>query len=144
MHAVFKAEDLFQKRKPSSAELHQSAKLYELLPSRANALWQSDVTYIHIPGHGWWYAVTVIDYYSRYLLALHLTPSYAAPEINTAIDHARAEAERCTGLGDNTVSGDRQRQQFPGEAVSGAYSGSVSPGAYPLPYPVHILAHSDH
>ena len=97
MHAVFKAEDLFQKRKPSSAELHQSAKLYELLPSRANALWQSDVTYIHIPGHGWWYAVTVIDYYSRYLLALHLTPSYAAPEINTAIDHARAEAERLHG-----------------------------------------------
>ena len=97
VHAVFKAEDLFQKRKPSSAELHQSAKLYELLPSRANALWQSDVTYIHIPGHGWWYAVTVIDYYSRYLLALHLTPSYAAPEINTAIDHARAEAERLHG-----------------------------------------------
>jgi hypothetical protein len=30
------------------------------------------VTYIHIPGHGWWYAVTVIDDYSRYLLACHL------------------------------------------------------------------------
>jgi putative transposase len=97
VHAVFKAEDLFQKRKATSAELHQSAKLFELLPTRADALWQTDVTYIHIPGHGWWYAVTVIDYYSRYLLALHLTPSYAAPEINQAIDLARAEAERLRG-----------------------------------------------
>ena len=26
------------------------------LPRRPNDLWQADVTYIHIPGHGWWYA----------------------------------------------------------------------------------------
>lgn len=97
VHAVFKAENLFQKRKATSAELHQSAKLFELLPTRANALWQADVTYLHIPGYGWWYAVTVIDYYSRYLLALHLTSSYAAPEVNHAIDLARAEAERLHG-----------------------------------------------
>lgn len=97
VYAVFKAEKLFQKRRATAAELHQSAKLFELLPTRVNALWQADVTYIHIPGHGWWYAVTVIDYYSRYLLALHLTPSYAAPEINVAIDQARAEAERLHG-----------------------------------------------
>ena len=32
-----------------------------------------DVTYVHIPGYGWWYAVTVIDYYSRSLLAARLT-----------------------------------------------------------------------
>jgi putative transposase len=97
VYAVFKAEDLLQKRKASKAELYQSAKLFELLPSGPNGLWQADVTYIHIPGHGWWYAVTVIDYYSRYLLALHLTASYSAPEVNHAIDLARAEAERLHG-----------------------------------------------
>lgn len=94
---VFAAGNLFQKPRPTAAELHQAAKLFELLPSRSNALWQADVTYIHIPGSGWWYAVTVIDYYSRYLLALHLTPSYSAREINLAIDQAKAEAERLHG-----------------------------------------------
>jgi len=94
---VFKAEGLFQKRRPSKAELYQSAKLFELLPTRPNALWQADVTYIHIPMHGWWYAVTVIDYYSRYLLACHLTPSYSAPDVSVAVKLAREEAERLHG-----------------------------------------------
>lgn len=97
VHAVFKAEGLLQKRRSRQAELYQSAKLYELLPAAANELWQADVTYLHIPGHGWWYAVTVIDYYSRYLLALHLTSSYSAPEVNQAIDLALAEAQRLHG-----------------------------------------------
>ena len=97
VHAVFKAHGLFQKRRPSKAELYQSAKLFELLPTRPNALWQADVTYIHIPMHGWWYAVTVIDYYSRYLLACHLTPSYSAPDVTVAVKLAREEAERLHG-----------------------------------------------
>jgi hypothetical protein len=29
------------------------AKLFELLPQKANDLGQMDVTYIHIPGYGW-------------------------------------------------------------------------------------------
>ena len=97
VHAVFKAEGLMQKRRATKAELYQSAKLFELLPTRPNALWQADVTYIHIPGHGWWYAVTVIDYFSRYLLACHLTASYSAPEVSAAIELAIEEAERLHG-----------------------------------------------
>ncbi|HVX15779.1 MAG TPA: transposase family protein, partial [Pirellulales bacterium] len=64
-----------------------------LLPQKPNDLWQMDVTYVHIPGHGWWYAVTVIDYYSRYLLACHLTPSYSALEATHALKVARVEAD---------------------------------------------------
>ena len=75
VYREMKAHDLLQKPRPRAAELHQTAKLFELLPRRPNDLWQADVTYIHTPGHGWWYAVTVIDYYSRYLLACHLTTS---------------------------------------------------------------------
>ena len=95
---MFKAEGLFQpKRKVRAAELYQAQKLYELLPRGSNELWQADVTYIHIPGYGWWYAVTVIDYYSRYLLALHLTASFSAVEVGFAVEQARAEAERWHG-----------------------------------------------
>ncbi len=97
VYRVFKAAGLLQKRRVREAALYQAARLFELLPSKPNELWQADVTYLHIPGHGWWYAVTVIDYYSRYLLACHFTASYSAPEVAAALDSARAEAERLHG-----------------------------------------------
>jgi len=96
-YGVMRDHGLLQKRQPRRAELHQAAKLFELLPQGPNDLWQMDVTYIHIAGYGWWYAVTVIDYYSRYLLACHLTPSYSAAETALALRLARDEAERIHG-----------------------------------------------
>jgi putative transposase len=50
-----------------------------------------------VSGNGWWYAVTVIDCYSRYLLACHLTPTYGAADNTTANDLAREEAGRHQG-----------------------------------------------
>ena len=98
VYRVMKAYDLLAKKKPKrDAELHQTRKLYELLPGAPNDLWQTDVTYIHVPGYGWWYAVTVIDYYSRYLLAIRFTHSYSAAEAIEALKDARQEAERIHG-----------------------------------------------
>jgi putative transposase len=97
VYKVMKAAGLLQKRRVREAALYQAAKLFELLPQGPNELWQADVTYIHIPGYGWWYAVTVIDYFSRYLLACHFTPSYTARDVAVARDAARAEAERIHG-----------------------------------------------
>jgi transposase InsO family protein len=96
-YLVMLRNGLLQKRPCRRAELYQTAKLFELLPARPNDLWQADVTYVHIPGKGWHYAVTVIDYYSRYLLACHLTTSYCAAEVTHALGLARAEAERIGG-----------------------------------------------
>jgi putative transposase len=97
VYRVYRAQGLLRRRRPQAAELHQAQKLYELLPRNPDELWQADVTYINIPGHGWWYAVTVIDYYSRYLLACHLTDSFSAKEVMVGLDAARAEAERVRG-----------------------------------------------
>jgi putative transposase len=97
VYVVMREAGLLQKPRPREPELYQAAKLFELLPQKPNDLWQMDVTYIHIPGHGWWYAVTVIDYYSRYLLACHLTNSYSAVEVAHALQVARNEAERRCG-----------------------------------------------
>ena len=88
---------LLHRRRCSVAQTYQAAKLYELLPKAPNELWQMDVTYVHIPGYGWWYAMTVIDYYSRYLLGCHLTTSYCALEAIGVLDMARREAERLCG-----------------------------------------------
>ena len=97
VYQIFKEEGLLQRPRVRAAEVYQAARLFELLPSRPNGLWQADVTFVHVPGHGWWYAVTVIDYYSRYLLACHFTPSHRAVDVNAALDVAREEAERHHG-----------------------------------------------
>jgi transposase InsO family protein len=96
-YVVMREAGLLQKPRRREPELYQAAKLFELLPHKPNDLWQMDVTYLHIPGHGWWYAVTVIDYYSRYLLACRLTNSYSAIEVSQALAEARREAERLHG-----------------------------------------------
>lgn len=96
-YTVMRKHGLLQQKRTRVAQLHQTAKLFELLPQQANDLWQMDVTYMHIPGWGWRYAVTVIDYYSRYLLACYLTSSYSALEVTHALKLAREEAERLHG-----------------------------------------------
>lgn len=96
-YIVMRDQGLLQKPPARVPELYQASKLFELLPQKPNDLWQTDVTYIHIPCHGWWYGITVIDYYSRYLLGCYLTNSYCASEVVTAVEVARAEAERLRG-----------------------------------------------
>jgi len=96
-YQVMKEHDLLRKPICRTAELHQAAKLYELLPEGPNDLWQMDVTYVHVPGFGWRYAITVIDYYSRYLLACHLTWTYSAAAAERALSIARGQAERLCG-----------------------------------------------
>lgn len=96
-YMVMRNHRLLQRPRARAAEVYQAARLFELLPQKPNDLWQMDVTYIHIPGFGWWYAVTAIDYYSRYLLACHLTHSYSALEVAHALKLAREEAERIHG-----------------------------------------------
>lgn len=97
VYRVLKAAGLLVRKRHRDVELYQAARLFELLPQGPNELWQADVTYLHIPGHGWWYAVTVIDYYSRYLLALHLSASFDAAALIVGIEQAKAEAERLHG-----------------------------------------------
>ena len=97
VYRVMRDHQLLRQKRTREAEIYQAAKLFALLPQAPNDLWQMDVTYIHIPGFGWWYAVTVIDYYSRYLLACHLTPSYSAHDVIHGLKLAREEAERLHG-----------------------------------------------
>lgn len=97
VYRIMKKYRLLQKRKPYRAEIYQATKLWELLPDCPNGLWQMDVTYVHIPGYGWWYVITIIDYYSRYLLAAHLGSTYSASEITKVLEMAKSEAEGIHG-----------------------------------------------
>jgi putative transposase len=59
---------------------------------RPNELWQTDFTYLRVVGWGWYYLSTVLDDYSRYILAWTLTTTMAATDVATTLDLARAKA----------------------------------------------------
>lgn len=97
VYKTLKNAGLLKKRIRRKQEIIESQKLYELLPQGPNQLWQMDVTYIYIKTYGWFYAITVIDYYSRYLLACYFTRSYSAKEAVKALQQARDEAFKIHG-----------------------------------------------
>jgi len=99
VYRVMKRHGLLHRLKERlAARLAQDAvKLSQLLPKAPNELWQTDVTYVPIPGYGWWYAMTVIDYYSRYLLALRLVSSYSAAQAVLTMQEAVRQATAIHG-----------------------------------------------
>jgi len=67
---------------------------------RVNELWQTDFTYFKIIGWGWYYLSTVLDDFSRYILAWKLTPTMNASDVQetlqialtkTGLDHVLVE-----------------------------------------------------
>ena len=61
---------------------------------RVNELWQTDFTYFKIIGWGWYYLSTVLDDFSRYILAWKLTPTMNAMDVQDTLQIALAK----TGL----------------------------------------------
>ena len=59
---------------------------------RPNELWQTDFTYLKVMGWGWYYLSTVLDDYSRYILAWTLTTTMQATDVMATLDLARAHA----------------------------------------------------
>jgi len=51
---------------------------------------QTDFTYLHVVVWGWYYLSTVLDDYSRYILAWTLRPSMQATDVMETLDLARA------------------------------------------------------
>lgn len=61
-------------------------------PTRGvNELWQTDFTYFKVLGWGWYYLCTVLDDYSRYILAWRLAPTMAASDVQKTLDQAFAK-----------------------------------------------------
>jgi len=51
-------------------------------------LWQTDFTYLRVIGWGWYYLSTVMDDFSRYLIAWRLSPTMAADDVMETLDEA--------------------------------------------------------
>ena len=55
---------------------------------RVNELWQTDFTYFRVVGWGWYYLSTVLDDYSRYIIAWKLFQTMAASDVEETLDLA--------------------------------------------------------
>jgi putative transposase len=77
-----------------------------------NQLWQTDFTYLWITGWGWYYLSTILDDYSRYIVAWKLCVTMKAQDVTDTLDLALGKSgldqvnvgHRPQSLSDNGVS----------------------------------------
>jgi transposase InsO family protein len=92
----------------SESSVYRILKSYDLIPSpryivmaaadhfrhptrRVHELWQTDFTYLHVVGWGWYYLGTVMDDFSRYIIAWKLFTTMAASDVKELLDLAVAK-----------------------------------------------------
>jgi putative transposase len=91
VYRILKAFDLVE----SPAFNMISAKdKFEHPTKRVNELWQTDFTYFKIVNWGWYYLSTILDDYSRCILAWKLTPTMNSRDVEATLEIAL----RKTGL----------------------------------------------
>jgi len=61
---------------------------FEQKTTRINEMWQTDFTYFKIIGWGWYYLSTVLDDYSRKIIAWKLCTSMTAEDVKSTLDLA--------------------------------------------------------
>ena len=86
----------------SEASIYRLLKAHDLIASPAfivmkaadefkdkttapNELWQTDFTYLKVIGWGWFYLSTVLDDFSRYIIAWKLCPTMKAEDVTATL-----------------------------------------------------------
>jgi len=57
-----------------------------------NQLWQTDFTYLKVIGWGWFYLSTILDDFSRYIIAWKLCTTMTAGDVNSTLEKALVTA----------------------------------------------------
>jgi len=57
-----------------------------------NQMWQTDFTYLKVIGWGWFYLSTVLDDFSRYIIAWKLCTTMSAKDVTETLEAALAES----------------------------------------------------
>ena len=68
--------------------LMQAGDSFKNPTRRIHELWQTDFTYFRIIGWGWYYLSTVLDDFSRYIIAWKLFTSMTASDVKETLDEA--------------------------------------------------------
>lgn len=88
-YRILKAHDLVTS--PAWIVMKAADKFHQ--PTTAiNQLWQTDFTYLKVTGWGWYYLSTVMDDYSRYIIAWRLCTGMAASDVSATLKEALKNA----------------------------------------------------
>ena len=87
VYRILKAADLIES---PAYILLQAADRFQNPTRRRNELWQTDFTYLPVVGWGWYYLSTVLDDYSRKILAWKLSATMRVEDVTETLDLARA------------------------------------------------------
>jgi len=71
-------------------DLIKAADQFHTKTTRPNEMWQTDFTYFKIIGWGWMYLSTVLDDFSRYIIAWKLCTNMRAEDVTETLDLALA------------------------------------------------------
>lgn len=66
----------------------QASDAFQHPSQRVNELWQTDFTYFKIVGWGWYYLSTVLDDYSRFIIAWRLCTTMGATDVMDTLNDA--------------------------------------------------------
>jgi len=85
VYRILKAADLIT----SPAYVLMSASdSFQHPTTRVHEMWQTDFTYFRIVGWGWYYLSTVLDDFSRYIIAWKLSPTMGVGDVKDTLDQA--------------------------------------------------------
>jgi putative transposase len=85
VYRLLKAQDLITS--PACIVMKASDEFKDKT-SAPNQLWQTDFTYLKVIGWGWFYLSTVLDDFSRYILAWKLCTSMKAEDVTETLEAA--------------------------------------------------------
>ena len=87
VYRLLKARDLITS--PAYVVI-KAADQFHTKTTRPNEMWQTDFTYFKIIGWGWMYLSTVLDDFSRYIIAWKLCTNMRAEDVTDTLDLALA------------------------------------------------------
>ena len=82
VYRILKSYDLITS---PAFDLVKASDKFEHPTKRVNEMWQTDFTQFQVIGWGWYYLCTVLDDYSRYIIAWRLAPTMAATDVEDTL-----------------------------------------------------------
>lgn len=115
MYRIPKAQDLIAN--PADVVIEAADEFHDKT-ARPNQLWQTDFTYLEVIGWGWYTHSTILDDFSRYVMAWKLCTAMRADDVSSCSGSARGHRGRAsTGRRPRSAKPCRRSRRRGGQAA---------------------------